>query len=1127
MSVEDRRFQTKVKEGIHKRDDGHFEIPLPFKQEEVKLPNNRKMAVKRLTRLKRKMMSDARYKADYVAFMNNMIDKGYAERVPTDENTQIDNPKWYIPHHGVYHPKKPGKIRVVFDCSAEFQDESLNRHLLQGPDLTNNLTGVLCRFRKEPVAFTCDIEGMFHQVGVDENHRDYLRFLWWEDGRLNQEPYEYRMTVHLFGAASSPGCANSALKATADMYEDIYGKEAAEFVRRDFYVDDGLKSVETPLEALNLIESSNKLCAQGGFRLHKYISNSMDVVNNIPPDERAKGIQNIDLTCNVLPIEHALGVQWCVESDTFQFRVELKDRPLTRRGILSTVSSIFDPLGMVAPLLLTGKKILQELTRDGADWDDPIPEEIKTRWVKWKEELLLLADLNIPRCYKPNNFGKVKTAELHHFSDASQQGYGQCSYLRLVDEDDKVSCSLVMGKSRVTPSKPITIPRLELTAAVTSVRVSNFLKRELEYEDVKHIFWTDSKVVLGYISNEARRFHIFVANRVQQIRESTTPDQWRYIDTKDNPADLASRGASAKELIHNSLWWKGPVFLSTAETLTPVTPITDLVPDDPEIKKATVLASTLIRHEEYADILTRLEYFSSWHKVKRAIAVCLRFKQKLKNRSVKMPDRCLGLKSLKAVINTTYIPVNVEDMQNAEQEIIKIVQRQAFSKDLEVLHHISPQSCTTGRDNTKKRALKKASSLSRLDPYLDEDGVIRVGGRIQRANLPRDITHPILLPKHGHITSLIVSHYHVKSSHSGSGMTLSEIRASGYWIITSRAVVAAHVWKCVVCRKLRRPTQGQRMADLPADRLEPAPPFTYSAVDYFGPFYIKEGRRELKRYGVLFTCLNSRAIHIETANSLTTDSFLNAYRRFVCRRGSVRQLRSDQGTNFIGAKGVLAAALAEMNPDKVRQELLKDNCDWIDFKMNAPHSSHMGGVWERMIRSTRNALSALLTTHGGQLDDELLRTLLIEAEAIVNSRPLTYTDVSSTTSLEPLSPSQLLTLKSNVVLPPPGQFQKADLYCRQRWRRVQYLANEFWNRWKTEFLPTLQTRRKWTSAQPNLKTDDVVLMMDESVPRCRWPLGRIIDTFPGEDGHVRRVQLKTEQSKYERPIHKLVLLVES
>ena len=187
----------------------------------------------------------------------------------------------------------------------------------------------------------------------------------------------------------------------------------------------------------------------------------------------------------------------------------------------------------------------------------------------------------------------------------------------------------------------------------------------------------------------------------------------------------------------------------------------------------------------------------------------------------------------------------------------------------------------------------------------------------------------------------------------------------------------------------------------------------------------------------------------------------------------------------------------------------------------------MGGVWERMIRSTRNALSAILTTHGGQLDDELLRTLLIEAEAIVNSRPLTYTDVSSTTSLEPLSPSQLLTLKSNVVLPPPGQFQKADLYCRQRWRRVQYLANEFWNRWKTEFLPTLQTRRKWTSAQPNLKIDDVVLIMDERVPRCRWPLGRIIDTFPGEDGQVRRVQLKTEQSKYERPIHKLVLLVES
>ena len=221
----------------------------------------------------------------------------------------------------------------------------------------------------------------------------------------------------------------------------------------------------------------------------------------------------------------------------------------------------------------------------------------------------------------------------------------------------------------------------------------------------------------------------------------------------------------------------------------------------------------------------------------------------------------------------------------------------------------------------------------------------------------------------------------------------------------------------------------------------------------------------------------------------------------------------------------MAAALSEMDNDMVRQELLKDNCDWITFKMNIPHSSHMGGVWERMIRSARNALTALLVTHGHRLDDELLRTLMVEAEAIVNSRPLTYTDVSSTSSLEPLSPSHILTLKSKVVLPPPGIFQRADIYCHRRWRRVQYLANEFWNRWKTEFLPTLQERRKWIKLQPDLQKDDVVLMVDENTPRCQWSLARVVETFPGEDGHVRKVRLAVGQSTYERPVHKLVLLV--
>lgn len=280
--------------------------------------------------------------------------------------------------------------------------------------------GVLCRFRQEPVAFICDIESMFYQVWVSEEHRDIIRFLWWEDGETSKDPAEFRMTVHLFGATSSPGCVNYALKASADDNEEDLGSTPANFVRKDFYVDDGLKSVTSIEGAVTLIKDTKEMCRRGGFNLHKFTSNSKEVIEAIPIKDRAEEVKNVDLDLKKLPMERALGVQWCAQSDSFRFQVVLQDRPCTRRGILSTVSSIFDPLGLVAPVLLEGKGILQDLCRSGLDWDDPIPDPVRARWEKWRTELHLLEHLSVPRCYKPKNFGCVVKRELHHFSDASK-----------------------------------------------------------------------------------------------------------------------------------------------------------------------------------------------------------------------------------------------------------------------------------------------------------------------------------------------------------------------------------------------------------------------------------------------------------------------------------------------------------------------------------------------------------------------------------------------------------------------------------------------------------------------------------------------------------------------------------
>ena len=550
-----------MEEGIRQTADGHYEMPVPFRGNTPKLPNNKTLALRRLVKLKTRMENDTNYRQDYIAFMQDIIERGYAEKAPHEQRHNDDGKLWYIPHHGVYHPQKPGKIRIVFDCSTNFMGHSLNKYLLQGPDLTNSLVGVLCRFRQEAIAFMCDLEAMFHQFKVTEEDRDYLRFYWWENGDTTRNPVQYRMTVHLFGAASSPGCSNFGLKKAATDNEGKFGSGTANFIRNNFYVDDGLKSVASVSEATSLIKNTKSICARGGMRLHKFISNSKEVIVKIAPEDRAKGVKDLDLHSGILPIERALGVQWCVESDTFQFRIVLQDKPLTRRGILSTISSVYDPLGFLAPVTLTGRQILQSLCRDRSDWDDPVPASLRSKWERWRSSLQHLEKLKIQRYYKPHTFGELTSVQLHHFSDASDHGYGQCSYLRLTDDTGQVHCSFVMGKARVTPLKPVTIPRLELTAALLSARVSASLREELEYDQITEVFYTDSQVVLGYIKNDARRFHVFVANRVQQIRENSTPDQWKYIETNENPADESSRGLSPQYLVNNSRWLRGPPFL--------------------------------------------------------------------------------------------------------------------------------------------------------------------------------------------------------------------------------------------------------------------------------------------------------------------------------------------------------------------------------------------------------------------------------------------------------------------------------------------------------------------------------------------------------------------------------------
>nr|XP_054764691.1 uncharacterized protein LOC129271341 [Lytechinus pictus] len=372
------------------------------------LENNRHMAEVRLKYLERRLKKDSNLAVKYTETVQGYIEKGFAEKVPRqekEENLQTSC-TWYLPHHPVVHPHKPAKVRVVFDCAAKYRGTSLNDTLLQGPDHTNKLlVGVLLRFRQEPVAVVGDVEAMFHQVKVPKKDCDALRFLWWENGNLATEPVEYQMKVHLFGATSSPSCAGFALRRTAEDNRHEYDEDVVNTVLDNFYVDDCLKSVPSDKDGVRLVQQLRGLLQKGGFRLTKWVSNSREVLNSIPEKEKAPSV--IDMDLDTLPIERTLGVLWDVDSDRFGFKVSLKDRPATRRGILSKVSSLYDPLGFLAPFILVAKVLLQGICQKGLAWDEPVDEKDLQTWQEWLDDLPRLTEIKIPRCLKSLNDSKV------------------------------------------------------------------------------------------------------------------------------------------------------------------------------------------------------------------------------------------------------------------------------------------------------------------------------------------------------------------------------------------------------------------------------------------------------------------------------------------------------------------------------------------------------------------------------------------------------------------------------------------------------------------------------------------------------------------------------------------------
>lgn len=783
---------------------------------------------------------------------------------------------------------------------------------------------------------------------------------------------------------------------------------------------------------------------------------------------------------------------------------------MTKRGILSIVSSVYDPLGIVSPFVLTGRSILQNICKQGIEWDEEIGETDLKKWNNWLNQLDDLHRVKIERCYKPREFGKVVSCQLHCFSDASDIGLGMAFYFRLVDDNGKMHCSFVLGKSRVAPLKTITVPRMGLTAAARTVSLSKVILEELDYSIDKVYFWTDSMTVLRYIFNRNARYHTFVANRLAVIHEATDNDQWNCVNTKLNPADLASRGMNVLKFLQSPQWFRGPDFLWLPEDDWPkLSKNLDILENDSEVKHVVNVATCTTNNE--CQIIEKLiSRYSNINKLRRILAWMLKAIQSLK-RIVqrKRGQVCKNKESSENIQKKQNgsLRLQIQDVHNGEKALIHCIQHQHFDGEFQKL--------------SSKSVVKRSYKLCKLDPFIDEEGILRVGGRLRRANLSDETKHPVILPKDSRISYMIILDIHKKICHLGKNSILARLREK-YWIIGANTIVKSIVSKCVICRKYQAPIMHPKMADLPSDRVTPdVAPFKVVGIDYFGPFEIKQRRCTVKRYGVIFTCLKVRAVHLEIANSLDTDSCINAIRRFISRRGMPEVIRSDNGTNFVGAERELREELDKWNQTQLNNFMLQRNIDW---KFNPPAASNFGGVWERLIRSVRKVLYSIIHEQNVRLDDENLRTLFCEVEAILNGRPIT-TVSDDVNDLTVLTPNDLLLLRNEQSFP-PGTFVKTDNYVKRRWRQVQYLANLFWHRWTKEYLPILQQRAKWNKTERNLQVGDLVLIVDNT-PRNSWKIGRVLEVIKDKLGAVRIAKVKTPTTVLQRSIGKLCLVMET
>lgn len=1065
--------------------EGRYCVSLPFKAEHSPLGASLAQAGKRFFALERKFKADPQFAQLYHSFMLDYESRGHMTKVTA---LDLTSPHYFLPHHGILKGSgNAAKIRVVFDASAKTNTgTSLNDIMLTGPKLQADICKLLLKFRSHRFAFTCDIEQMYRQINVTPDHQKFQLILWRSSPSLPLDTY--KLNTVTYGTSCAPYLALKTLQQLA-ADEGHQFPEAAAILQEDTYVDDIISGADTLPDAQRLQQRLINLLQCGGFVLKKWTANHPDLLHSFPADHL--GLPSFLDKTSQAPLS-VLGLRWSPSSDYFVYDLNLPREANTKRQILSLIAQIYDPCGFLSPVTMRCKLFMQLLWSLGLSWDAPLPADHLEKWQTLHKELPLLSQIKVSR---PLSTTTARAVELHGYSDASEGGYSAVLYVRCVYPDDTVSVHLVLAKTRVAPLKKVTLPRLELCGAHLLAQLTRYVLTTLSTLNfTSHHLWCDSSVVLAWIRTPPHRLKTFVANRVAQIVDWVPAHYFQHVQGILNPADCASRGIPPSQLKYHPLWWSGPPWLHIAssswlpsESLP--APSHELPPLAAEELKTTPLTAFLSTLHEDWDFLSR---YSSWDRLQRILAYVLRFAHNCRRRPPQ--GRQIG-------------PLSAAELLASRLKIIQLVQQRHFTEDIAALQRQAPPS----------------QRLRRLSPFLDTNGLLRVGGRLTHSPLSQQSKHPLILPKDHCVVDLIIDSCHQQLLHAGPQLTQATL-AQEYWILSARSKIRSRIFKCLTCFRQRPRFSPPLMADLPSVRVTPSKPFASTGIDYAGPFTAKilnlRSIRTVKVYLCIFICMATKAVHLEIVTDLTTEAFLAALTRFISRRGRCSDIYSDCGSNFLGAASELSAIVKALkSPDS--QELISRTTAplQIRFHFNPPSAPHFGGLWESAVKSAKHHLKRVMGDHVLTLPE--LITLATRVEAMLNSRPLTPLS-SDPSDLAVLTPGHFLTGEPLVAVPETN-WQDTPIDRLRGFQLVQALQQRLWNRWKTEYLHTLQHRPKWTAPQRDLQVGDLVLISSPSPP-LSWPVGRVSELHPGADGTLRVVDVTTPRGTYRRPVVKLARL---